>query len=311
MQANSAKVTAKVTPAEVNELEEPARSQPGLSIVLPAYNEAEALREVLEELLPVSRELAAEVVVVDDGSKDATPQILAEIDEITTVRHRTNKGYGAAIKAGVAAAKADAILIMDADGQHDPQDVQRLFRQLEDYDMVVGRRDRRSPAQRSRAVGKCLIKWVANILSPQPIPDVNSGLRVFRREMFESFAHFLPDGFSLSTTLTLAAHCSGRDTAYVPIVTRTRKGGRSTVNLFADGFAGLLLILRCVMLFNPLNVLLPVSTFLFLVGVVYGLIGVIINMHIPAGAIFALLSGVTLFSFGLLADQLATLIRRK
>jgi len=300
--------TAEATPPQAGPSPE---REPTLSIVLPTYNEADTLREVLEELLPISRQLGAEIIVVDDGSDDATSEILAAIDGIRTVRHRTRKGYGAAIKAGVAVARADVIGIMDADGQHQPGDLARLASQLDDYDMVVGARSTTPRDGWRRRIGRAVLRRLANFLSPEPIPDPNSGLRVFRKRLFASFVHFLPDGFSLSTTLTLAAHCDRRDVRYVPITIRSRQGGRSTVNLISDGFAGLLLILRCVMLFNPLNVLLPVSGALLLVGVAYGLVGVILNMHIPAGAVFCLLSGVTLFAFGLLADQMATLIRRK
>ena len=279
-----------------------------VSIIIPAYNEAAGLPRVLEGL----REWAdrgAEIIVVDDGSTDGTGD-LARKAGARVIRHRSNKGYGASLKAGVRAAQGEVIVTMDSDGQHSPADVQRLLDELHDSDMAVGLRGKGSHTPSLRKPGKWLLARVANYLAATNIPDLNSGFRAIRVETLKPFLHILPNGFSFSTTLTLALFKEGYNIAYVPITTSPRTG-KSSVKPLRDGFNTILLIIRTIALFDPLRVFVPITVLLSLVGLGYWILdsALLHRPNIPSGAVILLVSAVVIFMFGILADQVSALRR--
>jgi glycosyltransferase involved in cell wall biosynthesis len=281
-----------------------------VSIIVPALNEEEGLGQVLAGLEEWQGR-GAEVVVVDDGSTDRTPEI-ASREGIRLIRHRVNKGYGAALKAGIRAAHGEIIVTLDSDGQHDPCDIKRLLAELPECDMVVGMRGKSSLTPSLRKPGKWILVRIANYLAQTEIPDLNSGFRAIRAVTLNRFLHILPNGFSFSTTLTLALFKEGYNVAYVPI-TASPRSGRSTVRPLHDGLNTMLLIIRTIALFDPLRVFLPASVVLFLIGVVYWILDSLYahRPNIPSGAVILLVSAVVVFMFGILADQVSAIRREK
>jgi len=278
-----------------------------LSIIIPAYNEEEGLRTFLGKLLPFARERGWEVIVVDDGSTDATADVAREYGA-KVISHHRNKGYGSALKTGIRNASNEIVVMMDSDGQHKQEDIERLVEYIDDYDMVVGARKR---SKGIRAPGKKLLSIVANYLSGYKIPDLNSGFRVFRKSLIETFLHFCPNGFSFTTTITLAYLREGYSIKYVPIDAQERVGRPSTVKFFRDGYKTFLLIIRVIVLFNPLKVFVPASIFLFLLGFAFTVYGIVVFGRAPNMGVLTILSSIILFFMGILADQISAIRRER
>ena len=184
-----------------------------VTIVIPAYNEEKGLSGCLDALMPAAEERGWEVIVVDDGSTDGTPGIVRE-KGVPIISHPYNKGYGAALKTGIRNATGEIVVILDSDGQHDPDDIEKLLAHTDSYEMVVGARVNQRGI---RMPGKKLLSLVANFLSGVKIPDLNSGFRAFRKETVMEFLHLCPSGFSFTTTVTLAYFRAGYSVTYVPI----------------------------------------------------------------------------------------------
>jgi hypothetical protein len=283
-----------------------------VTVVIPAYNEAEALPAVLEELIRERGGRPWEILVIDDGSTDDTARAAERYSDagVCVLRHPVNRGYGAALKTGLRAARHPVVVTLDADGQHDAADVARLTAALGSSAMVVGARGRESHRDGARAPGRALLGAVANALVGQRIPDLNSGLRALRREAIQPYLHLLPDGFSASTTCTIALLKRGHAVAWLPIQTRPRLG-RSTVRPWRHGPGALLLVIRLVTLFDPLRVFLPPALLLIAAG---GVSGACLFGRDPAGiggistgSLLLVLTGVLLFFGGLLAEQISAL----
>jgi len=253
----------------------------------------------------------AEIILVDDGSTDRSAEIATNAG-FRVIRHRINKGYGAALKTGIRAAAGEIVVMMDADSEHNAADIERLLDVFADNDMVVGARGRGSNAPLIRQPGKWLLRIVANYLTQTKIPDLNSGFRAIRTNVVKRFLHILPNGFSFSTTITLALYKGGYNIAYVPIVT-SRRVGTSTVNPIRDGLKTLLYIIQMIALFDPLRVFVPTSVVLFLVGIGYWIADILVRqrLNIPSGAIIVILAGIMIFMFGILADQVSAIRREK
>ena len=175
------------------------------SIIIPIYNEEEGIKEVLIGLNNYldNENLQAEIIVVNDGSTDQTKEILNNFENTRLIDHPYNKGYGASLKTGVKNAQFDWILLYDGDGQHRPEYIKELIHHSNSYDMIVGaRQGYQGPLLRQP--GKKLLIWTANYLVKKKIPDLNSGLRLIKKDLFLKYAHIFPNGFSLTTTITLA-----------------------------------------------------------------------------------------------------------
>jgi glycosyltransferase involved in cell wall biosynthesis len=280
-----------------------------VSVIIPAYNEESALKSWISELKPYQQKVN-EIIIVDDGSTDNTAGI-AEKNGFRVIRHKKNRGYGAALKSGIKVTDSHYVLMMDSDGQHAPQHMEMLLDYLGEHDMVVGQRTSTSGDYLHRVPGKKLIGIIANFLTKQKIPDLNSGLRLVRRDLVMENLGILPDGFSFSTTLTIALLKDGYNVKYVPFEARKREGRTSTVKFFQDGFNTILLILRAIMLFDPLRIFLPASAIQLLIGLLYVIIDCIVKnrLNIATGAVLLILSGVLTFFAGLIADQISFLRR--
>ena len=240
--------------------------QPRLSIVLPAKDEAASLPKILAKI----RELypAAEIIVVNDGSIDGTTSLLAASD-VRVISHPYTMGNGASVKTGARAATGEILVLMDADGQHKPDDIPRLLERLEEgYDMVVGARSWSSQAGLRRAAGNQLYNTIASWMTGRKIEDLTSGFRAVRADKFRKFLYLLPNGFSYPTTITMAFFRSAYPVAYVPIQTEARKG-HSNINILKDGMRFFIIILRVGALFSPMRLFLPVSFLFFLLGAMH------------------------------------------
>jgi glycosyltransferase involved in cell wall biosynthesis len=293
-----------------------------ISIVIPAFNEEKGIKEVLEALR--SHHTDKEIIVVDDGSTDNTAEKVEQLinphpsplpskgegrNQIKLVCHPYNKGYGAALKTGIESAKGDWCMTYDADGQHTPDLIDTLTKEIDDSThLVIGKREGyQGPL--IRQPGKWLIRQVANYLVERRIPDLNSGLRAFKKDTFLRYAHLFPNGFSLSTTSTVCFYKENLNVKFVPITIQKRTG-KSTVHP-NDAIKTFMLIVRLIMLFSPLRIFLPVSALLglFTLGTVgYQLIK---DNNISDSAVILISLTAMLFFFGLLADQIAALRREQ
>lgn len=280
------------------------------SIIIPAYNEEEAIGATLERLVELGIHENHEIIVVDDGSSDSTAKIVAGFPVVLRAHH-INKGYGASLKTGVRFASGKYVIMMDSDGQHKPEDISRIEEMLEDYDMVIGERSKGSFQMKRRMAGKRLIKKIGEYLVEQKLPDYNSGFRGFRRDEIAGMLHLMPNGFSFSTTSTLAYLKEGYNIGSLPIEVNERIGRKSNVKMVKDGSKTILLLFRIIMLFNPLKVFFPISIFTFLFGLGFGITGFIVYGRFSNGAVVLTMLGMFLFFIGLVADQISILNRRK
>ncbi len=280
------------------------------SVIIPTYNEEEAIGATLEKLAALKLHEKYEIIVVDDGSNDRTGEIISEFP-VKVLRHHVNKGYGAALKTGIRHARGERVIMMDSDGQHDPLYIAEIEKLLDSHDMVIGERSATSYQVKRRKAGKRMIKRMGQYLVEQKLPDYNSGFRGFQKEIIEGMLHLMPNGFSFSTTSTLAFLKEGYNVGTLQIEVSDRQGRKSNVKMVRDGSKTILLLFRIIMLFNPLKVFFPASLISFLAGVGFGIAGFIIYDRFSNGAVVLTMLGMFLFFIGLVADQISILNRRK
>lgn len=234
-----------------------------ISIVLPAKNESAAIGQTIMQIQHL--QLAHEIIVVNDGSTDHTKQV-AESAGAKVVTHPYSKGNGAAIKTGARTATGDIIVFMDADGQHDPNDIPHLLEKIEQgYDLVVGARQKGSQASVGRGIANRLYNNLATYMTEQKVKDLTSGFRAVRADKFREFLYLLPNGFSYPTTSTMAFFRAGYSVTYVPIYAAKRIG-KSHIQPLKDGVRFFLIIFKIATLFSPLKMFLPIAVVLFLMG---------------------------------------------
>ncbi|MEZ4458617.1 MAG: glycosyltransferase family 2 protein [bacterium] len=250
-----------------------AMTTEGLSIVIPAYNEekgiAPTLSELKDELTKLNLDVPLEVIIVNDGSKDRTAEMIEPYldDMLRLVNHSKNLGYGAALKTGIEAARYAWILITDADGTYPNVHIPEVLADRFDHDMVVGARiGERTHIPLIRRPPKWALRKLAEILSQQEIPDLNSGFRLMRRDVVRRFYNILPNGFSFTTTITLAMFSAGFRVKYVPINYNKREGS-SKIRPIYDTINFTKLIIRTIMYFDPLRIFLPIAV-LFMGGAI-------------------------------------------
>ena len=281
-------------------------SRVDVTVVIPAYNEAGGVGAIVHrvrEAMSVTS-FTFEIVVVDDGSTDATA-FEAEAHGARVIRKNENGGYGSALKTGIYATQSEYVVITDADGTYPPEQIPALLDRATNQDMVVGSRAMTDVSiAYIRRPAKMFLGALASYLSGRRIPDLNSGLRVMRRSALMRFIQLLPSGFSFTSTITLSMLCTQHRVVYVPVVCSPRVG--SSKIRPSDFTAFLMLVLRTVVLFNPLKVFLPLGTVLFLAGsakLVYD----VFLWNLSESAVMAFLAAVIVWSVGLLADMIARL----
>lgn len=292
---------------------------PGLSIIIPVYNEENGLSQTVREIESIldseafrSYAFNVEVIFVNDGSGKATVDILKTIrhPSIAVVHHETNKGYGAALKSGIRHAAHGIVAITDADGTYPNDRIPELFQIMKErnLDMVIGSRaGNQANIPAIRRIPKWFIGKLANYVAQANIPDLNSGLRIMRREPVEKFLSLLPDGFSFTSTITLAMLVNGYSVKYVPI-NYHRRQGKSKIKPIQDTLNFIQLILRTAIFFDPLRVFVPLGFISWIFAIIAIILGVTVLGRIPdiTVGIFAI-GGVQIICLGLVAD----LINRK
>lgn len=275
-----------------------------VSVVVPAYNEEQGIGAFLDDLIGVLKgsTLQYEIIVVDDGSTDETTRVLEQYaEDVIPVRHPQNRGYGAALKSGIVRATYDTIVIIDADLTYPTQRIPELVGDIGEYDMVVGARtgqEVRIPALRRPA--KWFLNVLASYLAEIKIPDLNSGLRAFKKTVAMAYFGILPNSFSFTTTITLSMLVDGFLVKYVPIDYRKR-AGRSKIKP-SDAFNFLVLIIRTIMYFNPLRVFLPISLGLLAIALLRVCYDIFILRNITDSSTLFVLSAVQIGLIGMVAD---------
>lgn len=282
--------------------DEPARIEHAVSVVIPAFNEGSHIAAQVADVRQAMEKTGwtYELIVVDDGSSDRTA-VEAETSGARVLRRPKNRGYGAALKAGIQRARFGWILITDADGTYPTESIPFLLALADQNDMVVGARLGKSvniPLVRRPA--KWFLTRLASYLAGMRLPDINSGLRLMRRSLLDRYLGLLPDGFSFTTTITLAAACNGHAVEYVSIDYHARLGKSKIRARHAYDFT--LLILRTIVLFNPLKVFIPAGAVLFVAAVGKFVYDVTVR-GLTESFLLTLIAPLIIWAVGLLADQ--------
>jgi len=280
-----------------------------LSVVIPVYNEGGNLRELLAELLPVCRKNHWRIIVVNDGSTDNTREILSEfsVDPLVGVtHHKLNKGYGAAIKTGLAACETCYAITFDADGQHRTDDISVLLDSIvyHDADLVVGSRKGQKEGGMTRRFGKFLIRAIAKILMTVPIHDLNSGMKIYRTDLAHRYLHLPPDGMSFSDTITLIFINNRHLVLEEQIRINPRKSGQSSIRM-QTAFQTVMEIINIVVLFNPMKIFLPISIISFVVTMVWAIPIIAMGRGVSIGSFLGIVAALIFFLLGLITEQLS------
>jgi glycosyltransferase involved in cell wall biosynthesis len=284
-----------------------------VSVVLPVYNEVGHLAQEVKRIRAALERSGRtfEIIVIDDGSDDGSGEALEAMDGIRLIRFNTNRGSGASRRAGTRAARGRAVVWTDCDMTYPNEDIPELVDALDEgWDQVVGARTSEQGTMRAlRVPVKWLIRKLACYLTDTKIPDLNSGLRAFRRDVALQFLYLLPAGFSCVTTITMAFLANGYSVRYVPIDYAPRSGS-SKFHWWADTRRYLLQVVRMILLYNPLRVFGPTAVALLLIGV-----GKIIydletkHGRIATNTIVVLIAAGIVVMIGLMADLLVQLNR--
>jgi glycosyltransferase involved in cell wall biosynthesis len=280
-----------------------------LTIVIPAYNDAQALASFLPEAVQYCQENGCGLVVVNDGSTDSTMTLLEQYSSLpffSCCFHKVNRGYGGAIKTGVKTAQTPYVITMDADGQHRLADVAVLYDAMRthDADMVVGSRMKHKE-NAYRKFGKSLIRFIATLLMPIKIRDINSGMKLYRTHLAKQYMQLCPDSMAFSDTITLAFIHHRHLVLEQPITVLPRTSGASTIST-KTAFDTVLELFNIVMLFNPMRIFLPPALFFLLFSLIWGTPIVLRGEGVSVGTLLLFVTGIIFFFLGLLAEQLAS-----
>lgn len=282
-----------------------------LTICIPAYNEEEAIGNTLRELKEEFPE--SEIIVVSDGSSDRTEEVAKSVAGIKVLSHERNLGYGASLKTAMRNATGRFVVWYDADGQHRVEDLREVIRPVLEgkKDVVIGVRKKGSDKSLNRVPGKLILKWVAELIARDRVPDLNSGLRCFKLDVIRRYLHLLPDRFSASSTSTLLMMKRGYRIGYQEIVTQKRVG-ISTVKILKDGWNTIQLLVRILILFDAFGFFTFLSLLQVIPAAIYGFyMAVAFGRGFPTLASTVIISGVLTFFMGILCDQITELRKEK
>jgi glycosyltransferase involved in cell wall biosynthesis len=286
-----------------------------LTIIIPAYNEEESLKIFLPQLLEFCKTKSFQLVVVNDASTDNSKNIILELfNEYSfgkLINHKVNKGYGGAIKTGIAASQTKYLITIDADGQHMLEDIEKLYKLIlaKDADMIVGSREGQKEASLFRKLGKNGIRFIAKRLMPLNIHDINSGMKIYNTELAKKYISLCPDSMPYSDIMLLTFVYRKHLVLEEPISIKPRAAGKSTISA-STAFETIKEIMNIVVLFNPLRIFFPIAFFCISFGILWGLPFILLGRGVSNGAIITILSGIIFFTLGLIAEQLS-MIRKK
>jgi len=277
-----------------------------ISLIVPVYNEEESLRGFAPLITDFANEYGFELIFVDDGSTDGSAGILKMLS-LNYIPHHTRRGYGASLKTGVRHAAREFVMFMDADGQHRLEDVLKIALVADGQGMTIGERRNLYRLTFYTMLGRLILTGMVNLFTQSNLKDINSGLRLVQKQFFLRYESALPDNFSCTTTLTILAIKFHHPIRFVPVEVMKRKG-KSKVNLFRDGLNLCILIIRAMVLADPLAVFLPVSGAFIFVSIFYGVyVAIKRGMGIPVGALILFITGIILFALGIICDQISAL----
>lgn len=282
------------------------------SVVLPVYNEEKVISSTIHNIVNVIERIGKEweIVAVDDGSYDQSYEVLQSLirefpDSLKVVRHPYNKGNGAAVKTGIKNSTGEAIICMDCDGQHDPEDILKMLPFLSEYDLIVGARPFKQDGVWYRNLANKFYNGLASRLTDFKIEDLTSGFRIFKADVVKKFYHLFPQRFSYPTTSTLALLKGGYNIKYVPINIQPRAAGSSKIRLIRDGLRFTTIIFKIILLFEPMRVFLPVTGASFILGLVSMIVSILQNarLYVPNSSVILFVLGIISFLMGILAEH--------
>ena len=272
-----------------------------VSIIIPAYNEADTIGEIVKKTKAAYPDF--DVTVIDDGSTDDTA-VAAKNAGANVFSHPYNKGNGAAVKSGIRISSCDIFVFMDGDGQHDPKDIEKMLKYFPEYDMVVGARTKGNQASLGRAIGNNLYNFLATYVTKFLVKDLTSGFRAVKSEVAYNLLYLLPNTFSYPTTLTLSVLRSGRSLKYIPINTKNRKMGKSSIKIFKDRIRFFLIITKICTLYSPFRIFLPLSFIMFCSGLGYYLYTFIVSGRFTNMSALLFTTSILIFMMGLISEQI-------
>jgi glycosyltransferase involved in cell wall biosynthesis len=284
-----------------------------LTIVVPAYNEADSLPNMINELIAYCTQRNWKIVIVDDGSKDATPEILSRYSDnmlFTAFQHKLNRGYGGALKTGIENVTTKYCVTIDADGQHDLRDIDVMLEKMNETnaDLIVGNRKGNAGLKVYREFGKSIIRMVAKMLMPLSVYDINSGMKMYETFLAKKYIRLCPDSMAFSDVITLTFIYQRNLVLEIPIKIKQRFAGKSTIRM-KTAFETIMEIVNIVTLFNPLRIFLPLSLFFILLSIGWEIPILIKGLGVSTGALLGFITGLIFFFLGLIAEQLGNIRR--
>ena len=285
-----------------------------LTIIIPAYNEAASLPQLLQELLPFAQLNNFKVIVVNDGSTDDTRALLERnttlTENISVINHKVNRGYGGALKSGINKARTQYCITIDADGQHSLSDIDKLLNTITqtNADLVIGSRKGNSESGYYREFGKTILRRVAKLLMPLKIYDINSGIKIYDTRLAQKYIQICPDSMAFSDVITLTFVYQGNLVLEIPVKINQRKAGKSTIGM-RTAFETLIEIINIVVLFNPMRIFLPLSFIFILVSLIWEVPIFLRGQGVSIGALLGFMTGIIFFLLGLIAEQLGNIRR--
>lgn len=282
-----------------------------LTIVIPAYNEENSLEMFLPSLVNFAQNNNYKIIVVNDGSKDNTLNVLMKFEsQITIISHKVNKGYGGAIKSGIKSADTEFVITIDADGQHVLEDVKLLHELIieKDADMIVGSRAKQKSKNIYRNLGKFIIRSIAKLLLPLSIKDLNSGMKIYNTELAQNYIKLCPDSMAYSDIILLVFVNFKHLVLEHDININERIAGKSTIRTMT-AIDTIKEIFNIVILFNPFKIFFPISLVLFVFGLAWGLPIMLRNDGVSVGTVLLFITSIIIFFMGLIAEQVS-LIRK-
>jgi glycosyltransferase involved in cell wall biosynthesis len=272
-----------------------------ISVIIPAYNEASTIGDIVSRIRALYPDF--EIIVVNDGSVDETAA-LAKNAGAKVYSHPYNIGNGAAIKSGIRVASGDILVFMDADFQHNPENIQTMLNYFPGYDMVVGARSNKDQTSIGRAIGNKIYNWLASYVAKFKVQDLTSGFRAIKSDIARQFLYLLPNSYSYPTTLTLGVLRTGRALKYIPITVKVRKAGKSNINILKDGVRFFMIIVKICTLFSPFRIFLPVSFLLFCLGLCYYIFTFLSSGRFTNMSALLFTTSIIIFMMGLISEQI-------